>query len=138
MAKRQAGRRACRSIKELAIPADFPRRTSAQKPPAEAGGMTRGHQRRRERKRTPPSRGFLGILISMAVSVRQLLRLLEEDGWVEVRQRGSHRQFRHPSKSGTVTVAGKESADVPPGTLNSVLKQAGLKNQRQQKKEGES
>ena len=100
--------------------------------------MTRGHQRRRERKRTPPFHGYLGILISMAVSVRQLVRLLEEDGWVEVRQRGSHRQFRHPSKSGTVTVAGKESADVPPGTLNSVLKQAGLKNQRQPKKEGES
>ena len=100
--------------------------------------MTRGHQRRRERKRTPPFRGYLGILISMAVSVRQLVRLLEEDGWVEVRQRGSHRQFRHPSKSGTVTLAGKESTDVPPGTLNSVLKQAGLKNQRQPKKEGES
>jgi predicted RNA binding protein YcfA (HicA-like mRNA interferase family) len=66
----------------------------------------------------------------MAVSVRQLVRLLEDDGWVEVRQRGSHRQFRHPTKSGAVTVAGKESADVPPGTLNSVLKQAGLKNQR--------
>lgn len=90
------------------------------------------------RKERPPFRGFLGILIFMAVSVRQLVRLLEQDGWVAVRQRGSHRQFRHPSKSGTVTVAGKESADVPPGTLNSVLKQAGLKNQRQQKKEGES
>ena len=102
-----------------------------QKPPAEAGGMTRGDQRRRERKRTAsPFRRFLGILICMAVSVRQLVRLLEDDGWVEVRQRGSHRQFRHPTKSGAVTVAGKESADVPPGTLNSVLKQAGLKNQR--------
>jgi len=93
----------------------------------------------RERKRTAsPFLRFLGILTWMAVSVRQLVRLLEDDGWVEVRQRGSHRQFRHPTKSGTVTVAGQESADVPPGTLNSVLKQAGLKNQRQQKKEGES
>ena len=80
--------------------------------------------------RTCSFHGFLGILRCMAVSVRQLVRLLEGDGWVEVRQRGSHRQFRHPTKSGTVTVAGKESADVPPGTLNSVLKQAGLKNQR--------
>ena len=44
-----------------------------------------------------------------------------------VRQRGSHRQFHHPSKSGTVTIAGKLSIDVPPGTLNSVLKQASLK-----------
>ena len=100
--------------------------------------MTRGHQRRRERKRTPPFRGHLGILISVVVSVRQLVRLLEEDGWVEVRQRGSHRQFRHPSESGMVNVAGKESADVPPGTLNSLVKQAGLKTQRQRKKEGES
>jgi predicted RNA binding protein YcfA (HicA-like mRNA interferase family) len=87
--------------------------------------------RRRERKRTAsPFLRFLGILTWKAVSVRQLVRLLEDDGWVEVRQRGSHRQFRHPTKSGTVTVAGNESADVPPGTLNSVLKQAGLKNQR--------
>jgi len=43
------------------------------------------------------------------------------------RQRGSHRQFHHPAKTGTVTVAGKLSVDVPRGTLNSVLKQAGLK-----------
>lgn len=55
------------------------------------------------------------------------VKQLELDGWVQVRQRGSHRQFRHPSKTGTVTVAGKESADVPAGTLNSVLKHAGLK-----------
>ncbi|MFM8703712.1 MAG: type II toxin-antitoxin system HicA family toxin [Planctomycetia bacterium] len=73
----------------------------------------------------------------MAISVRRLLRQLEDDGWVQVRQRGSHRQFRHPTKSGTVTVAGKESADVPPGTLNSVLKQAGLKSQGPRKQEDE-
>jgi predicted RNA binding protein YcfA (HicA-like mRNA interferase family) len=53
--------------------------------------------------------------------------LLEADGWFEVRTKGSHRQFRHPTKPGTVTVAGKPSVDLPPGTLNSVLKQAGLK-----------
>lgn len=53
--------------------------------------------------------------------------MIEADGWREVRIRGSHRQFRHPSKPGTVTVAGKPNVDVPPGTLNSVLKQAGLK-----------
>ena len=57
----------------------------------------------------------------------ELIRLLEEDGWRLVRSKGSHRQFKNPSKPGTVTVAGKLSLDVPPGTLNSILKQAGLK-----------
>ncbi|MBT9590520.1 MAG: type II toxin-antitoxin system HicA family toxin [Thiobacillus sp.] len=61
------------------------------------------------------------------MKVSELLRLLEKDGWFMARQRGSHRQFHHSTKSGTVTVAGKPSVDVPPGTLNSVLKQAGLK-----------
>jgi predicted RNA binding protein YcfA (HicA-like mRNA interferase family) len=61
------------------------------------------------------------------VKVRELIALIEADGWLHVRQKGSHRQFHHPSKSGTVTVAGKPSVDVPVGTLNSVLKQAGLK-----------
>jgi predicted RNA binding protein YcfA (HicA-like mRNA interferase family) len=55
------------------------------------------------------------------------LRLLAADGWVQVRQTGSHRQFHHPTKPGTVTVAGKASLDIPPGTLNNILKQAGLK-----------
>lgn len=62
------------------------------------------------------------------MKVRNLIRLIERDGWYLVRTRGSHRQFRHPTKSGTVTVAGKLGLDVPPGTLNSVLKQAGLKD----------
>ena len=53
--------------------------------------------------------------------------MIEEDGWYQVRVKGSHRQFRHRKKLGTVTIAGKLSVDVPPGTLNSVLKQAGLK-----------
>jgi len=61
------------------------------------------------------------------MKVSELLRLLEKDGWFPARQRGSHRQLHHPTKTGTVTVAGKLSVDVPPGTLNSVLKQAGLK-----------
>ena len=63
----------------------------------------------------------------MPTKVKELLAMIEKDGWYQVRQRGSHRQYYHPSKPGTVTVAGKLSADVPPGTLNSVLKQAGLK-----------
>jgi predicted RNA binding protein YcfA (HicA-like mRNA interferase family) len=53
--------------------------------------------------------------------------MLEKDGWTLVRTRGSHRQFRHSAKPGTVTVAGKLSLDVPIGTLGSILKQAGLK-----------
>jgi predicted RNA binding protein YcfA (HicA-like mRNA interferase family) len=61
------------------------------------------------------------------VKVRELIRLIEADGWELVRTRGSHRQFRHDTKPGLVTIAGKPSADVPPGTLESVLKQAGLK-----------
>ena len=53
--------------------------------------------------------------------------MVQDDGWHLVRQKGSHRQFRHASKSGTVTISGKPSVEVPPGTLNNVLKQAGLK-----------
>jgi predicted RNA binding protein YcfA (HicA-like mRNA interferase family) len=51
--------------------------------------------------------------------------MIEADGWQQVRQRGSHRQFKHPSKPGLVTIAGKGD-DLAHGTLNSVLKQAGL------------
>jgi len=53
--------------------------------------------------------------------------MLHEDGWHVVRTRGSHRQLKHATKRGKVTVSGKESLDIPPGTLNSILKQAGLK-----------
>ncbi len=61
------------------------------------------------------------------MKVSEILEKLKEDGWYVVAVRGSHRQFKHPSKSGRVTVAGKPSDDLPPGTLNSILKQAGLK-----------
>jgi predicted RNA binding protein YcfA (HicA-like mRNA interferase family) len=61
------------------------------------------------------------------VKVRDAIRLIEQDGWYHVRTKGSHRQFRHSVKPGTVTVAGKLGVDVPIGTLNSILKQAGLK-----------
>ncbi len=61
------------------------------------------------------------------MKVKELIALIESDGWFQVRQTGSHRQFHHPAKPGTVTIAGKPSIDMPPGTLNSVLRQAGLR-----------
>ncbi len=61
------------------------------------------------------------------MKIRDVIRLLREDGWVLVSHAGSHRQFKHPNKSGRVTVAGHERAELKPKTLNSVLKQAGLK-----------
>jgi len=60
------------------------------------------------------------------VKVREVIKLLESDGWRLAWTSGSHRQFKHPTKPGTVTVSGKSGLDMPPGTLNSVLKQAGL------------
>ena len=53
--------------------------------------------------------------------------MIEADGWYQVATRGSHRQYKHPTKRGRVTIAGKAGDDLAPGTLNSVLKQAGLK-----------
>lgn len=61
------------------------------------------------------------------MNVRTLIRMIEEDGWVLARTRGSHRQYKHPGKPGLVTVPGHPSDDLAPGTLNSILKQAGLK-----------
>lgn len=61
------------------------------------------------------------------LTVREVIRRLEAEGWQLVATRGSHRQYKHPTKAGRVTVAGKLSEEVAPGTLNSILKQAGLK-----------
>jgi predicted RNA binding protein YcfA (HicA-like mRNA interferase family) len=61
------------------------------------------------------------------MKIRDVIKLLENDGWYLSRTRGSHRQYKHPSKSGLITVAGKLSDDLAPGTLNSIFKQAGLK-----------
>jgi predicted RNA binding protein YcfA (HicA-like mRNA interferase family) len=61
------------------------------------------------------------------MKVSDILRMLGEDSWYLASTRGSHRQFKHPSKPGRVTVAGKPSDDLAPGTLNSILKQSGLK-----------
>ncbi|MCF0219557.1 MAG: type II toxin-antitoxin system HicA family toxin [Muribaculaceae bacterium] len=59
--------------------------------------------------------------------VRTVIKMLEEDGWSLKRTRGDHRQFKHPSKKGTVTVAGKLSDDIEQEILNSIWKQAGWK-----------
>jgi len=61
------------------------------------------------------------------VKVREVIRMLERDGWALVETRGSHRQFKHPTKPGRVTVSGNLSDDMPKGTLASVKRQAGIK-----------
>jgi len=61
------------------------------------------------------------------MKVKEVIKLLKKEGWFHSRTKGSHRQFKHPTKPGTVTVSGKESIDIPPGTLASILKQAGLR-----------
>jgi predicted RNA binding protein YcfA (HicA-like mRNA interferase family) len=63
------------------------------------------------------------------MKVKDVIRLLEGEGWFLVATRGSHRQYKHPVRPGRVTVAGKPSDDLAPGTLNSILKQSGLKEQ---------
>lgn len=61
------------------------------------------------------------------MKIRDLIRMIEDDDWYLMRTRGSHRQYKHPEKKGLVTISGKPNDDIAPGTLNSVLKQAGLK-----------
>ncbi len=61
------------------------------------------------------------------MEVRDVLKLIEADGWTLKQTVGSHRQYVHPSKPGKITVAGHPSVDMPPGTLNNMLKKAGLK-----------
>jgi len=61
------------------------------------------------------------------VKVREVIRMLERDGWTLVVTRGSHRQFKHPSKPGRVTVSGNLGDDMPKGTFASVKRQAGFK-----------
>jgi len=60
------------------------------------------------------------------MKIRDVIKLIEEDGWFIVATKGSHRQYKHPRKLGRVTIAGHPGDDLAPGTLNSVLKQAGL------------
>lgn len=63
----------------------------------------------------------------MPPKIRDVIELIQRDGWKQIGQKGSHRQFKHPLKRGRVTIAGKTSDDVAQGTLRSILKQAGLK-----------
>ncbi len=63
------------------------------------------------------------------MKVRDVIKLLQKDGWYLIVIEGSHRQYKHSTKKGRVTVPGKPNDDLPHGTLNSILKQAGLKKQ---------
>lgn len=62
------------------------------------------------------------------MTVREIQRMNEDDGWAMVAQKGSHRQYKHPTKLGRVTIAGHPKDDLVPGTQNSILRQAGLKD----------
>jgi predicted RNA binding protein YcfA (HicA-like mRNA interferase family) len=61
------------------------------------------------------------------MKVRDVIKILERDGWKKTRQKGSHAHYTHPAKPGAVTIAGHPSDDMAPGTFNNILKQAGLK-----------
>lgn len=61
------------------------------------------------------------------MKVKEMIKIIEKDGWYLVRMRGSHRQYKHEFKTGLVTIPGKLSDDLAQGTANSILKQAQLK-----------
>jgi predicted RNA binding protein YcfA (HicA-like mRNA interferase family) len=65
------------------------------------------------------------------MKVKDVIKMIEQDGWFMVRRKGSHRQYRHSYKKGLVTIAGHLNDDLAKGTLNSVFKQAGLKYGRE-------
>ena len=66
----------------------------------------------------------------MPLKVREVIRMVEREGWYLVRTRGSHRQFRHPVKPGRVTIAGHPGDDLAPGTEATILRQAGLRGRK--------
>ncbi len=68
------------------------------------------------------------------MKIREVIRLIEEDGWYLVVTKGSHRQYKHATKPGRVTIAGHQNDDLAPGTLNSVFKQAQLQKPKKGKK----
>jgi len=63
---------------------------------------------------------------SQKMKVREVIKLIEVNGWYLVNMEGDHRQYKHPTKRGRVTIAGHPSKEVPPGTLMSIFKQAQL------------
>ncbi len=63
----------------------------------------------------------------MPKTAREAIRVVERDGWFHVRTKGSHRQFRHPTKPGTVTIPGPLGKNLKDGTWQGILRQAGLK-----------
>jgi len=65
------------------------------------------------------------------MKVREAIKMIEQDGWYHIDTRGSHRQYKHPTKKGRVTIAGHPSDDLAPGTLNSILKQSQLKKEKE-------
>ncbi|UNU23035.1 type II toxin-antitoxin system HicA family toxin [Microcoleus vaginatus] len=73
----------------------------------------------------------------MPTKIRDIIKQLEADGWYLARTRGSHRQYKHPTKSGLVTVPGKLSDDLAPGTSNNILKQAQLREVKEQEEPNE-
>ncbi len=83
---------------------------------------------RAPRRTRGPRRAGGGIArrSDLPTKVREAIRLIELNGWQLVATRGSHRQYKHPTKTGRVTVPGKLSDDLAPGTLASILKQAGV------------
>jgi predicted RNA binding protein YcfA (HicA-like mRNA interferase family) len=69
----------------------------------------------------------MGPADRISMKVRDIIKLIEVDGWFLVATKGSHRQYKHQTKPGRVTIAGHPNDDLAPGTLNSILKQAKLK-----------
>jgi predicted RNA binding protein YcfA (HicA-like mRNA interferase family) len=65
------------------------------------------------------------------MKVKEIIKIIEQDGWFMVRIKGSHRQYKHNTKKGVVTIAGNFNDELAKGTLNSILNQAGLKHGRQ-------
>jgi predicted RNA binding protein YcfA (HicA-like mRNA interferase family) len=65
--------------------------------------------------------------VAMPMKVREVIQLLEEHGWKEMQSKGSHRHFKHPDQRSVITVPGNEGKELASGTLNAILKKAGLK-----------
>jgi len=65
------------------------------------------------------------------MKVNEIIKIIEDDGWFPVRQKGSHKQYKHKIKKGLVTIAfHKMSDEIAKGTLNSILKQAQIKTEK--------